>query len=331
MAIGIGRRQFISALGTAAAWPLAARAQQAERIRRVAVLAPYTERDAVGQNDVAVFTRELQRFGWEEGRNLHLEYRAAGPNVERLQSAAADLVSLKPEAMFVVSSAALQAARVSTNTIPIVFVAVTDPVGQGFVASLAHPAGNITGFTNFEFSIGPKWLQLLKEVSPGLRRVAVIFHPETTPTGWLSPIKSAGPALSLEVDEAAVHDDNEIDAAIAALITASDGGVIVLPAVFTLVHRQRIVDLAARHRLPAVYWDRSFVKDGGLMSYADNHDERNRQAAGYVDHILKGEQPADLPVQAPTKYQLVVNLKTAKALGLTISSGVLAIADEVIE
>jgi putative ABC transport system substrate-binding protein len=332
MAIGIGRRQFLSALGgTAVAWPLVARAQQGDRIRRVGVLTPYTEQDFVERDDVVAFTQEFQRLGWEEGRNLHLEYRAAGPHVERLQSAAADLVGLKPEVILVVSSAALRAVQVNTDTIPIVFVGVTDPVGQGFVANLAHPGGNVTGFTVFEFSIGSKWLQLLKELSPGLRHFAVFFHRKTTPGGWLPLINSVGPVLGLEVNEAAVDDDNEIDGAIAALKTASDGGVIVLPSSFTLVHRQRIIDFAARYRLPAVYWDSRFVKDGGLMSYAYNVVEQVRQGATYVDRILKGESPGDLPVQETTRFDLVINLKTAKALGLAVPLPLLGRADEVIE
>src|SRR5450631_2260665 len=325
------RREFITLLGGAAAWPFAARAQQPERIRRVGLLTPYTKQYFVDRNDVAAFTNEFQRLGWEEGRNFHLEYRAVAPDVEQLRSAAADLVDLKSEVILVVTSSALRATQDTTDTIPIIFVGVTDPVKQGFVANLAHPGGNITGFASFEFSIGSKWLQLLKEISPDLRHFAVIFHPDTTPGGWLPLIKAVAPVLGLEVNEAAVNNDNEIDGAIDALMTSSDAGVIVLPSSFTRLHRQRIIDFAARYQLPAIYWDSRFVKDGGLMSYAFSLDEAERQGATYVDRILKGEKPGDLPVQETTKFELVINLKTAKALGITMLSSLLAIANEVIE
>jgi putative ABC transport system substrate-binding protein len=308
------RRQCITLLGGAAAWPLVARAQQAERIRRVGVLT--SKQDFVDRNDVATFTREFQSLGWQEGQNFHLEYRAVAPNEEQLRSAAADLVGLKPEVIFVVTSPVLRAAKDNTDTIPIVFVAVTDPVSQGFVANLAHPGGNVTGFTSFDFSIGSKWLKLLKEISPNLRHFALIFDPNATPGAWLPLIKSAAPAVGLEVNEAAVNDDNDIDNVIDAIKTSDDTGVIVLPSSFTMLHRQRIVDFAARHQLPTVYWDSRFVKDGGLMSYAYNLDEEERQGTTYVDRILKGEKPGDLPVQETRKFELVINLKTAKALGL---------------
>ena len=324
------RRKFITLLGGAAvAWPLSARAQQPEWIRRVGVLS--AQQDFVDRNEIAAFTQEFQRLGWEEGRNFHLEYRRVAPNEEQLRSAAADLVGLKSEAILVVTSSALRAAQVVTDTIPIVFVGVTDPVNQGFVANLAHPGGNVTGFSSFQFSLGSKWLQLLKEVSPHLRHFAVIFHPNTTPAGWLPLIKAAAPIFGLEVNEAAVNDDNEIDDAIGALKTSSDAGVIVLPSPFTMLHRQRIIDFAARHQLPAVYWHSSFIKDGGLMSYAYNLDEEKRQGATYVDRILKGENPGDLPVQETKKFELVINLKTAKALGLNVLPALLSRADKVIE
>ncbi len=249
-----------------------------------------------------------------------------------MRSAAADLVGLKSEVILVVSSRALRAVQVSTDTIPIVFVAVTDPVNQGLVVSHEHPRDNITGFTSFQFSLGSKWLQLLKEISPDLRHFALIYHPETTPDGgWLPVIKSAAPVFGLEVNEAAVNTDNEIDNAIDALKTFSDAGVIVLPSSFTMLHRQRIIDFAARYRLPTVYWNSRFVKDGGLMSYAFSLDEEERQGATYVDRILKGEKPSDLPVQQTTKFELMINLKTAKALGLTVPPALLASADKVIE
>ena len=326
------RREFIMLIGGAAAtWPLAVRAQQPERIRRVGVLTPYTKQYFVDRNDVAAFTNEFQRLGWEEGRNFHLEYRGVEPNEEQLRSAAADLVGLKSEVILVVTSPVLRAAQASTDTIPIVFVGVTDPVDQGFITDLAHPGGNVTGFASFEYSIGSKWLNLLKEISSDIRHFAVIFHPTTTPGGWLPLIKAVAPVLGLEVNEAAVNDDNEIDDVLGALKTSSDAGVIVLPSPFTRLHRQRIIDFAARYQLPAVYWDRRFVKDGGLMSYAYSLDEEERQGATYVDRILKGEKPGDLPVQETTKFELVINLKTAKALGITMPASLLAVANEVIE
>jgi ABC-type uncharacterized transport system substrate-binding protein len=325
------RREFITLISGAATWPIAARGQQPERIRRVGVLTPYTKQYFVDRNDVAAFTNEFQRLGWEEGRNFHLEYRGVEPNEEQLRSAAADLVGLKSEVILVVASSALKAAQVSTDTIPIVFVGVTDPVQQGFVADLAHPGRNVTGFAVFDSSICSKWLQLLKEISPDLSHFAVIFHPETTPGNWLPLIKSVAPNFGLEVNEAAVNDDDDIDGVIGALKTSSDAGVIVLPSSFTRLHRQRIIDFATRYQLPAVYWDRRFVKDGGLMSYAFSLDEEERQGATYVDRILKGEKPGDLPVQETTKFELVINLMTAKALGITMPPSLLATANEMIE
>ena len=324
------RREFITLLGGAvAAWPLAARAQQPERIRRVGVLMPKS--DLVDRDDVAALTKEFKRLGWEEGRNFHLEYRGVEPNVERLRSAAADLVGLKPEVILVLSSPVLRVVQANTDTIPIVFVGVTDPVNRGFVANLAHPGGNITGFASFEYSIASKWLQLLKEISPRLRHFAVIFDPNTTPGGWLPVINGAAPVFGLEVNEAAVSLDDDIDGVIGALKTHSDAGVIVLPSSFTMLHRQQIIDFAARYRLPAVYWDSRFVKDGGLMSYAFSLDEEVRQGATYVDRILKGEKPGDLPVQETTKFELVINLKTAKALGIIMPQTLLVGADELIQ
>jgi putative ABC transport system substrate-binding protein len=326
------RREFITLMGGAlATWPSVVGSQQAERIRRVGALTPFTEQDGVERDDVVAFTQAFQRLGWEEGQNFHLEYRAAGRDAQRLQSAAADLVRLKPEVILVMSSAALRAVQANTDSIPIVFVGVTAPVGQGFVTNLAHPGGNITGFSVFAYSITSKWLQLLMEVSPGLRHCAVMFDRETTPGNWLPLIKSVASVLGLEVNVAAVSDDNEIDGAIAALKTASNGGMIVLPSSFTMAHRQRIVDFAARYRLPAVYWDSRFVKSGGLMSYASNLDEQVRHGAAYVDRILKGEKPGDLPVQETAKFDLVINLKTAKTIGLQMPPTLLARADEIID
>ena len=323
------RRKFITLLGAAAAWPLAARAQQPEGIRRVGVLTP--KQDIADRNDVTAITQEFQRLGWEEGRNFHLEYRAASPNEDELRSAAADLMGMKPEVILAVTSPALKAAQNNTDTIPIVFVAVTDPVNRGFVADRAHPGGNVTGFTAFDFSIGSKWLNLLKEISPNLRHFALVFNPETTPGGWLPLFKSAAPVIGLEVNEAAVNDDDGIDNILNAMRSSDDAGMIVLPSPFTMLHRQRIIDFAARRQLPAVYWDSRFVKDGGLISYAYSLDEEERQGVTYVDRILKGEKPRDLPIKETTKFELVINLKSAKSLGLTVSPTLLANANKVIE
>jgi putative ABC transport system substrate-binding protein len=293
------------------------------------VLTP--KQDFANRNDVAAITQEFQRLGWEEGRNFHLEYRAASPNENELRSAAADLMGMKPEVILAVTSPALKAAQNNTDTIPIVFVAVTDPVNRGFVADRAHPGGNVTGFTAFDFSIGSKWLNLLKEISPNLRHFALVFNPETTPGGWLPLFKSTAPVNGLEVNEAAVNDDDGIDNILNAMRSSDDAGMIVLPSPFTMLHRQRITDFATRRQLPAVYWDSRFVKDGGLMSYAYSLDEEERQGITYVDRILKGEKPRDLPVKETTKYELVINLKSAKALGLTVSPTLLTNANQVIE
>ena len=326
------RRDFITLLcGAALAGPLPARAQQPERMRRVGVLTPFTKQDFVDRDDVVAITREFQRLGWEEGRNFHLEYRGVAPNEEQMHSAASDLVGLKPEVILVLGAPALRAARDNTATIPIVFVGVTDPVQQGFVADLAHPGGKVTGFCVFDSSIGSKWLQLLEEVSPNLSHFAVIFHPETTPGNWLPLIKSVAPGFGLEVNEAAVNSENEIDDVLDVLKTSSGAGVIVLPSSFTMLHRQRIVDFAAHWQLPAVYWDRRFVKVGGLMSYAYSLDAQEHEGATYIDRILKGENPGNLPVQESTKFELVLNLKTAKALGIYVPPTFLARADQVIE
>jgi putative tryptophan/tyrosine transport system substrate-binding protein len=329
---GMRRREFITLVGGAAAtWPLAARAQQPERIRRVGVLVPYIKQDLVDRDDVATFTQEFRRLGWEEGRNFHLEYRGEAPNVSQLRSAAADLVSLKPEVILVQGAEALRATQLNTNTIPIVFAGLIDPVQRGFVESLAHPGGNVTGLSAIGSSICSQWLKLLKEISPNLRHFAVIYNPETTTGNWVPLVKSVAPVFGLEVNEAAVNDDDDIDGVLGALKTHSDAGVVVLPGFFTMVHRQRIIDFARRWNLPAVYWDRRFVNDGGLMSYAFSVDPLERQAVAYVDRILKGEKAGEIPVQEATRFELVINLKTAKTLGLTVPPSLLARADEVIE
>ena len=326
------RRDFITLLcGVAVAGPLTARAQQPERIRRVGVLTPFTKQDFVDRDDVVAITREFQRLGWEEGRNFHLEYRGVAPKEELLQAAAADLVAMTPEVILALGPPALKAAQHNTATIPLVFVGVANPVQHGFVADLAHPGGNITGFSVSDTSVASKWLQLLKEVSPGLDHFAVIYYPETTSGNWLPLIKSVAPVFGLEMHEAPVTNDKDIDNVLDVLTTSSGAGVIVLPSAFTIQHRQRIVGFAAQWRLPAVYWDSRFVKVGGLMSYAYNLDAQEREGATYVDRILKGENPSDLPVQATTAFELILNLKTAKALDAYLSSTLLAGANQVIE
>jgi putative tryptophan/tyrosine transport system substrate-binding protein len=326
------RREFITLLGGAAVgWPFAARAQQTNRVRRVGVLSSYTQSDPVQQASYLVLKDELQLLGWIENHNLQLEIRTAGPNNEQLQLAAADLVRLNCDVILAFPSVAVRAAILTTKDTPTVFMSVTDPVGQGFVASIAHPGGNVTGFTNFEFTMGPKWIELLKEASPQLSRVAALFNFETTPSGWLAPIKASGSALGLEAFETGVHAEHEIDDVLANLALKPASGLIVLPSPFLLVHGRRIIAQAEKYGLPATYWDSSYARNGGLLSYAYERSGHVRQAAGYVNKILSGVKPADLPVQAPTKYELIINLKTAKALGLTIPPTLLTRADEVIE
>jgi ABC-type uncharacterized transport system substrate-binding protein len=324
------RREFITLIsGMMAAWPITTRGQESPRVRRVGVLTPYTAQYFVDRNDMAAFKNEFQRLGWEEGRNFHLEYRAVEDG--ELRSAAADLVRLKSEVILAVSSVATKAVIDSTDTIPIVFVNVTGPLDQGFVVNLAHPGGHVTGFASFDYSIASRWLQLLKEIAPRLRHFALVFNAETTPGGWLPLIRGGAPVFGLEVKEAAVNNEEDIDNLLGKLKTSSDAGMIVLPSSFTRQHRQRIIDFAARYQLPAIYWDRRFVKDGGLISCAYSLDEMERQGATYVDRILKGEKPGDLPVQETKTFDLVINLKTAKTLGINMSASLLAAANEVIE
>jgi putative tryptophan/tyrosine transport system substrate-binding protein len=325
------RRDFLGVLSGVAAWPIAAHAQQPERIRRVGVLMPFTNQDFVDRDDVVAFTQEFRRLGWEQGRNFQLEYRGVAPHISQLQTTAAELVGLKPEVILVLGGAALKAVQANDNSIPIVFVGVTDPAEQGFVANLEHPGGNLTGFAVFESSVCSKWLQLLKEILPDLKHFAVIYNPETTTGNWLPLIKSIAQGLGLEVNEAAVYVEDDIDNVLGPLKTTSNAGVIVLPSAFTMLHRQRIIDFAGRWQLPAVYWNNRFVKVGGLMSYAYNLDAQEREGVTYVDRILKGEKPGNLPVQETTRFELVVNLKTAKALGITVPMSLIARADEVIE
>jgi ABC-type uncharacterized transport system substrate-binding protein len=331
MSVTIGRRELIAALGGAAAWPLAAQAQQDERMRRVGVLAPYAADDEEGQRRIAAFLKELQQFGWAEGRNIQIVYRWGAADAERIRTSKAELLGVA-DVILSQGSSITSALQQATNTVPVVFVNVADPVGAGFVDSLSRPGGNITGFMNFEYGFSGKWLELLKEIAPRMSRVGVLRDPTiASGSGQLGAIQSVAPGLGVELYPINVKGPTEIERGITGFVRSTDDGLIVTASPLAAVHRKLIVMLARRHRMPAIYWDRTSVHDGGLISYGADLTDQFRRAASYVDRILKGENPADLPVQAPTKYELVINLKTAKVLGLTIPPGVLAIADEVIE
>jgi len=327
------RRAFIMLLGGAAAWPLAARAEQGERMRRVGVLVSAVEGDPRGLEYVTAFAQALAELGWTVGRNLRIEYRWGAGDLDRFRRYAAELVALAPDVVLASSGSIVGAFQQASRTVPIVFVTTIDPVGGGWVESLSRPGTNATGFASFEFSMSGKWLELLKEIAPGVKRVAVIRDPLVPAgSGGLAAIQTVAPSLGVELTPVGVRDAGEIERAIAAFARGSNGGLILVgPTSSVQPHRDLIVALAARHRLPAVYANRLFVTGGGLISYAPDSIDQYRRAAGYVDRILKGEKPADLPVQAPTKFELVINLKTAKALGLDIPTTVLARADEVIE
>ena len=327
------RREFISLIGGAAAtWPLAARAQQGERMRRIGVLMAITAEDAEAQARIAAFVQGLQQLGWTVGKNVQVDYRLACIDADTLRKYAAELVALAPDVILAQSSPAIAPLLQATRTVPIVFTIVGDPVGAGYVDSLAHPGGNATGFTVFEYSMGGKWLELLKEIAPRVTRVAVLRELAVAAgPAQFSAAQTVAPSLGMELRPVDTRDAGEIERAITAFAQGSNGGLLVTGSSSASLHRNLIIALAAQHRLPAVYFQRLFVAAGGLISYGANYVDQFRRAAGYVDRILKGEKPADLPVQAPTKYELVVNLKTAKALGLVIPPSVLGRADEVIE
>jgi putative tryptophan/tyrosine transport system substrate-binding protein len=326
------RRQFITLLGGAAGWPLAARAQQRERMRRIGVLLDLAEADPEGRTQLEQFRTELSRLGWAEGRNTSLDIRWGAGVTSRMREHAEELVSLMPDAIFANGSPSVGALQQSTATLPIVFATVVDPVGAGFVASLARPGGNITGFMLLEYSVGTKWLELLKEVEPRVTRVAVLRDPTVASgSGQFGAIQAVASSFGVELSPVGMRDAREIESALNAFARGTMGGLIVTSSTLATLNRELIVAIASRHRLPAVYSNRLFVTDGGLLSYSPDRTAQFRQAAGYVDRILKGEKPSDLPVQAPTKYELAINLKTAKALGLTVPDTVLARADEVIE
>ena len=328
------RRDFITILGgTVVASPIAARAQQSERMRRVGVLTTAAENDATEQSRQAAFRRRLDELGWRAGRNIQIDYRWAASNADRLRIFAKELVELKPDLIFAETTPATAAVLGETRTIPIVFVVVSDPVGSGFVTSLNRPGGNVTGFMNMEPTLAGKWLGLLKEIAPHVTRVALLFNPATAPftEQYLNPFKAAAASLAVEAIAAPVQQLSHLEPVAADRAREPNGGLIMMPDVFLWLHRAEVISLAAHYRLPAVYPQRDFAEIGGLLSYGNDRLDQYPRAAIYADRILKGEKPADLPVQAPTKYELVINLRTAKALGLTVPPSLVATADEVIE
>ena len=327
------RREFISFVGGAAiSWPLAARAQQPERMRRIGALMPWPADDAEAQSRVTAFVQALQQLGWTDGQNVRIDYRRGDGKADTMRKYATELAALKPDVILALSSAALAPLLEATRTVPVVFAGIADPVAAGYVESLARPGGNATGFTIYEYSIGGKWLELLKQVAPNVTRVIVLreFGIAAGP-GLFAAIQALAPSFGLELRPIDVRDPGEIERGIATFAQGLNSGMIATGSPAQFAHRDLITSLAAKHRLPAIYSARFFVAAGGLISYGTNFLDQSRRAAGYVDRILKGEKPADLPVQAPTKYELVINLKTAKKLGLTIPPSVLARADEVIE
>ena len=322
------RREFITLLGSAtAAWPRAARAQQTGRMRRIGALFA-----SLDEGYLAAFAQGLAPLGWSEGRNVRIDTRQAGGEVSRIRAYAGELARLSPDVILAHGTQTSRIMQQETGTIPIVFTTVTDPVGSGLVANLARPGGNITGFTNFEFSMGGKWLELLKEAAPTVRNVTVLFNPDNAAMpGQLHAIAVAAPSLGLQMTEAKVRNRDEIQRALDDLAGVTNTGLLVLPEFLTTVHRDLIVELATRHRVPSAYAHRYFTASGGLISYGVDNNDVYRRAASYVDRILRGERAADLPVQQPTKFELVINLKTAKALGLDVPPMLIARADEVIE
>ena len=327
------RRDFVKGIvGSAVVWPLAARAQQLDRMRRIGIFLPAAADDAVFQTRVGAFLQELQSLGWSIGRNVRIDTRWSAADAAQIRRHAAELAALAPDVILAFGSSTVGPMMQASRSVPIVFPGSVDPVAAGFVDSLARPGGNATGFINFEYSISAKWLELLKQIAPSVMRVAVLRDPTVhSGSGQLGSIQTVAPSFGVELRPVDVRDAGEIERAVTAFARSPNGGVIVTGSGPSIIHRDLIITLAARHRLPAVYFDPSMVAAGGLISYGPDFVNLFRQAAGYVDRILKGEKPADLPVQAPNKYELIINLKTAKALGLTIPPSVLARADEVIE
>jgi putative ABC transport system substrate-binding protein len=329
----VRRRQFITLLGGAAAWPLAARGQQTQRARRIGVLMGVGD-DAETKGWLVTFNQRLEQLGWQVGRNLQIDERWTAGDPERNQRFADELLAMQPDAVFAFSSVAVAALQRENRSVPIVFTAISDPVGSGFVQGLARPGGNATGFTNFVPTMAAKWLEVLKEIAPQVQHAALLFNPQTAPyvsEYYRGPFEAAAPAFGVRASAVIVHEMQEIEAAMAVLAREPGGGLVVPPDNFSYVHRSMIFALAARHRLPAVYPFRFMAREGGLVSYGVDLGETFPRAAEYIDRILGGTKPADLPVQAPTKFELAINLKVANALGLTVPPTLLARADEVIE
>jgi putative ABC transport system substrate-binding protein len=327
------RREFITLIGgAAAAWPPAARAQKSDRVRRVGVIMGFAQSDEVWQAYLATFRQGLQELGWTGGRNIRFDYRFTGESTERMHIVAEEMVALAPDVILVSTNSVVSATLKATRSIPVVFTWVSDPVGSGFVSNLAHPGGNITGFHNFEPAIGGKWLELLRQIAPGLRRVAVIHVPDIVPNvAFLRVVEAAAPASDITVTAGEVRNAADIERVLPAFAQDGGGGLIVTPSALTATRRDLIIALAARLGLPAIYSFRFYAASGGLMSYGIDQLELVRAAASYVDRILRGTNPGDLPVQLPTKFELVINLKTAGALGLTVPNSLQLLADEVIE
>jgi len=327
----VRRRDFIKVIAVSAAWPLAAHSQQPDRMRLIGALTGIADEPSF-QARYNAFIQGLKELGWTDGRNIRLEYRYGGGDLENTRRQAVELVALAPDVILVSGAAATERLLKVTRTVPIVFVVVPDPVGSGFVARLSRPGGNATGFVQFEYSLSGKWLELLKQIAPGVTRVAVLRDPTITAgIGQFAIIQSVAPSLGVEVSPINISDATEIERGISDFAREANGGLVVSASAVGITHRELIATLAARYKLPAVYSTRDYVASGGLISYGTNFLDQYRRAASYVDRILKGEKPADMPVQAPTKYELVINLKTAKTLGLTVPPSLLARADEVIE
>jgi putative ABC transport system substrate-binding protein len=329
----VKRREFITLLGGMAAWPLSARAQQPARPRLVGVLMGFAESDRDAQAGLAMLREELRKLGWTEGRNIEMKIRSAGADVESIKRFAKELVALQADLIVTSSTPATAAMLQQTGTIPVIFVEVGDPIGSGFVTSLARPGGLVTGFTPIVGSLGGKWVEVLRDIAPRLSRVTLVFNPPTAPfvEGYLNPFRTAAASLGVESIVGPVNDMSELESLFATQAREPNSGFVVIPDVFTIGHCAEIISLAARWRVPAIYWSRSFTEIGGLISYGPYIPDEYRRAASYVDRILKGAKPSDLPVQAPTKFELVINLKTAKALGLEVPAMPLGRADEVIE
>jgi putative ABC transport system substrate-binding protein len=326
------RREFIAGLGTAAAWPLAVRAQQGDRVRRIGVLSPRDENDPAAKDYASGFTQALADLGWTDGRNVRIDFRWYGADSNRARALAQELVGLKLDIIVTNVASATVAVLRETRTIPIVFTSVADPVASGIVPRLDRPGGNVTGFANFEASLAGKWLELLSEIAPGLKRAAIMFNPDTAlASTYISPFETAAQSLKVKPITAPVHSDAEIETAITELGREPGGGLVVMSDIFMLLHRAAIISAAARNNVPAVYPNPTQAREGGLLSYGAGVVDPWRPAATYVDRILRGPKPGELPVQLPTKYLMVVNLKTAKALGLAVPPSILLRADEVIE